>query len=254
MDMMPSLAVRQPSIDRLSPIARLGARAGAAARPAYLQPVPATTPDDDVTARLQAIGVTLSFARGKTIVHDGDPSLYVFKVVTGALRAVRLLPDGRRCIIGFRLPGDFFGFTDKALATDSIEVLSDAKIVRYPRAAFEAVLNADAPASRHFFDLLCQELCAAQDRLLMLGRKSAVERIATFLLALADRKSTGGNCRDLDLPMTRADMADYLGLTIETVSRVLSNLRNRCIIRLTSTTHIIFNDRAALEAIRDVAA
>lgn len=246
--MMTGLAVRQPSMDRHSPIARFGITV----RPAYLQPVPEATPEDDVTARLQAIGTTLNASRGKTIVHDGDPSLYVFKLVGGALRAVRLLPDGRRCITGFRLPGDFFGFTDKAVATDSIEVLSDATLIRYPRAAFEKVLNADAPASRHFFNLLCQELCAAQDRLLMLGRKSAVERLATFLLALADRKAKVGTS-DLDLPMTRADMADYLGLTIETVSRVLSQLRSRRIIELVSTTHIVFNDRAALEAIRDVA-
>lgn len=251
--MMTGLAVRQPSMDRHPPVARFGIPAARAARPAYLQPVPEPTPEDDVTARLQAVGTTLNVARGKTIVHDGDPSLYVFKVVSGALRAVRLLPDGRRCITGFRLPGDFFGFTDKTLATDSIEVLSDATLIRYPRAAFEKILNADAPASRHFFNLLCQELSAAQDRLLMLGRKSAVERLATFLLAMADRKSGAGSCRDLDLPMTRADMADYLGLTIETVSRVLSQLRGRRIIELASTTRIVFKDRAALEAIRDVA-
>jgi CRP-like cAMP-binding protein len=251
--MMTGLAIRQPTASRPSPIAGFGLAPMRAARPAYLQPVPEATPDVDVMARLQAIGTTLHVARGKTLVHDGDPALYVFKVVTGALRAVRLLPDGRRCITGFRLAGDFFGFTDKALATDSIEALNDATVIRYPRAQFEMVLNANAVTSRHFFDLLCQELCAAQDRLLMLGRKSAIERMATFLLAKADRQSPNHGGRNLDLPMTRADMADYLGLTIETVSRVLSQLRRRRIIELTSTTHVIFKDRAALEAIRDVA-
>ena len=171
--------------------------------------------------------------------------------ISGTLRAVRLLPDGRRYITSFLLPGDFFGFTANGHYSQTIEAVADAKLVRYSRRGFNAVLEADAHAGQHFFGLMCAELSAAQDRMLLLGRKSAMERMASFLLGMGDRPASNGS-KDrsgVHLPMSRSDIADYLGLTVETVSRVLTQLKNRGAIGLPNVNHVLFKDRDALEDI-----
>ncbi|MBI1774006.1 MAG: helix-turn-helix domain-containing protein [Proteobacteria bacterium] len=206
---------------------------------------------DASEAELEQIGTVVMLPRGRTVLEEGDPANYVFKVVSGALRSVRLLTDGRRSIINFLLPGDFFGFTDTGHYTQSVEILADATLIRYPRRRFEALLESDPRAGCRFFNLICAQLSVAQDRLLLLGRKSALERVATFLLTMIDRRASRGKGNDVDLPMNRVDVADYLGLTIETVSRVLSQLRSRRIIDLPTASHVVLLDRAALAEISD---
>ncbi len=217
-----------------------------ATRPAYLRPVPATT---GAATTLDTLGTSVAYARGKTIIEEGNPAEYVYKVVAGALRKVRLLPDGRRHITRFLMPGDFFGFAEGDVYSHTVEAVADVTLVRYARRGFEAALEQDPRAGRHFLSLVCKALSATQDQLLLLGRKSALERMASFLLALsdrmgADRKSHG---KELDLPMNRSDVADYLGLTIETVSRLITRLRSLRIIETPDAHRILILKRDALE-------
>ena len=217
------------------------------ARPSYLTPLPTPSPAATVAAGLDRVGTLTAIGRGRTLIVEGDPAEHVFKVVEGALRAVRLLPDGRRYITEFLLPGDYIGLAENGTYSQSIEAVSEAKLVKYARRRFEAFLDTDPRAGKHFFGLVCGELSATQERLLLLGRKTALERIATFLLATADRNSV--DATEVELPMSRSDIADYLGLTIETVSRVLTQLRSNGVIALPSANRVVFADRDALEDI-----
>ena len=219
-------------------------RTPAFARPTHLRPVPATSP----SATLDQIGTTVSYARGKTIIEEGNPAEYVYKVVTGALRKIRLLADGRRHINSFLMPGDFFGFAEGRDYSHTVEAVADVTLVRYARRGFDAVLENDPRASRHFLGLVSRTLSATQDHLLLLGRKSALERMATFLLALSDRRAAGHkDGTELDLPMNRSDVADYLGLTIETVSRLITRLRSLRVIDTPDAHRIVILKRDALE-------
>ena len=217
------------------------------ARAGYLTPVPTPPPAAVVGAGLDRLGTVTMIERGRMLIQEQDPAEHVFKVLSGALRAVRLLPDGLRYITEFLLPGDYVGLAENGAYSQTIEAVADTKAIKYSRRRFDAFLDSDARAGRHFFGLVCGELSAAQDRLLLLGRKSALERMASFLLAIADRRSPDATA--VDLPMSRSDIADYLGLTIETVSRVLGQLRTREIIDVPTVSRIVFTDRAALEDI-----
>ncbi len=206
-------------------------------------------PVADVTAGLDNLGASVSYLRGKTVIEEGNTADYVYKVVSGALRKVRLLPDGRRHITSFLMPGDFFGFAEGREYTHSVEAVADVTLVRYARRGFEAVLEHDPRAGRHFLGLVCRALSATQEQLLLLGRKSALERMATFLLAMADKAAERGAGAELDLPMNRSDVADYLGLTIETVSRLITRLRAQRIIDTPDAHRILIRKRDALEDI-----
>lgn len=197
---------------------------------------------------LERISVLLPVKRGRTVVTQGDPAEFVYRVMKGALRAVKLLGDGRRHVADFLLPGDFIGLTDAGEYGHSVEAVEDTVLKRYPRRGFETVLQTDPRVGRHFLRFVCDELSAAQDRLLLLGRKSAMERLAAFLLNMADQSATPTGAKDgCTLAMTRVDIGDYLGLTVETVSRLLSQLRSRGIIDLPRPQDVIFLNRAALE-------
>jgi CRP/FNR family transcriptional regulator len=230
-----------------------GTAATKSPRPSYLRPLPTPAPESRGTLSLERIGSLQVVARGATIVDQGDPAEHVFKIVSGALRVVRLLPDGRRSVINFLLPGDFFGLAENGTYTHSLEVLADASFVRYPKAQLRDVLDNDPTAGRRFFNLMCEQLSAAQERQLTLCRKNAIERIASFLLAMTDRSKTQGKSAGttVRLPMNRADIADYLGLTIETVSRVLTQLREQQIIEVPTASQIVLRDCERLAAISD---
>jgi len=222
-------------------------------RPPFLRPVPSASELGQDAVGLERIGSLQVVARGVTVVDQGDQAEHVFKVVSGALRVVRLLSDGRRSVINFLLPGDFFGLADSGTYTHSLEVLADASFVRYPKRQLREVLDNDPAAGRRFFNLMCEQLSAAEERQLTLCRKNAVERIASFLLAMADRSNAQKNSSGttVRLPMNRADIADYLGLTIETVSRVLTHLREQQIIEVPTASQIVLCDCDRLTALSD---
>jgi CRP-like cAMP-binding protein len=246
-----AMAIRQDSNELPSRVGQIGLRIIPAA--VMARPRPAAIAPDDVMAELDRAGTTLNFSRGQTVVENGAPALHVFKVSRGTLRGVRLLPDGRRYIARFLSVGDYFCLTAGLEYSLSIEAIDNAVVVRYPRRAFEALLDRDPRLGRRFFSLMCRELSAAQERLLLLGRKNATERMASFLLAAASRKAADGAkpACGVDLPMSRADIADYLGLTIETVSRLLTHLRGERIIDMPTAHRIVFVDRQALEVLSE---
>jgi CRP/FNR family transcriptional regulator len=210
--------------------------------------VPVATP---AIVAFERTGQVVNYLRGKTVIEEGSPALQVFKVVSGALRTVRLLADGRRHITQFLLPGDFLGFTHESDYPYSVEAAADTTVVRYSRRAFESLLDEHPKAGRSFLNVLSKELAAAQNHLLLLGRKNAEEKLANFLLNLADTmaRNAKGEATTTELPMNRSDIADYLGLTIETVSRLLSRFRHRKIIDLPTTHSVVFRDRDALESL-----
>jgi len=192
---------------------------------------------------------TVRYVGADTVVEMGGQTAYVYNVAQGTLRKVSLMRDGRRHISRFLCPGDFFGFMDAPESAHSVEAISDVTLVRYSRLNFDALMARD-PALRHrILASMSDELAAMQEQLLLLGRKNARERTAAFLLTMANREPQGRYSREFDLQMSRADIADHLGLTIETVSRVLTRLRKRRIIGLPSSKHIVLLKRRALEAI-----
>ncbi len=202
--------------------------------------------------RLQAIVTSAEADAGRSILHEGDPAEDLFNVVSGAVKLYKLLADGRRQITGFLFPGDFLGIALNDTYVYTAETLIPVRLCRFPRRRLEALL-AEIPALEHqLLGDVATELVAAQDQLLLLGRKTARERVASFLLMLSDRaRRRGKRDNPVDLPMSRADIADYLGLTTETVSRTITQLRRASLIAAPNRGQIDILDRAALEDMRE---
>lgn len=168
-------------------------------------------------------------AKGEELFVEGDPAEHFYKVVSGAIRTCKLLSDGRRQIDAFHLPGDIFGLEAGADHRFTAESLSDATLVAFRRSRLAELTAADPAFGNQVLASMMKCLGRAQDHMLLLGRKTAQEKIATFLLDLAKRISDDEH---LELPMQRSDIADHLGLTIETVSRTLTHFARRGLIRL----------------------
>lgn len=184
---------------------------------------------------------------GKTLFAEGEDADTVFEIVQGILKLYKLLPDGRRQIMGFVSTDKLIGFSDEDSYEYTAEALTEVRLCRYSRAQFDRLLDEVPGFARRVLSARSRDLNSAQDQMLLLGRKTAMERIATFLLNLGkmQQKTSGGAL--LHLPMTRADIADYLGLTIETVSRTLTKLKHDGIIGLPEAVEIRFIDRHRLE-------
>lgn len=199
-------------------------------------------------ARLQAIITAVSVEAGQPILHEGDPAESLFNVVSGAVKLYKLLPDGRRQVTGFLFPGDFLGIALNETYVYTAEALTPVRLCRFPRRRLEALLK-EVPALEHeLLDEVATELVAAQDQMLLLGRKTARERVASFLVMLARRaERQGRRANPVALPMSRADIADYLGLTTETVSRTITQLRQSGTIAAENRGEIAILERAALE-------
>ena len=192
-----------------------------------------------------ALGSTKLFAKGEEIFGEGDRAAFFYKVVSGAVRTSKLLTDGRRQIDAFHLSGDIFGIEVGGEHRFSAEALGDATVIAYQRCNLDTLASSDGAFSREVLAAMMRSLERAQNHMLLLGRKSAVERIATFLLDLAARISEDGH---VDLPMSRIDIADHLGLTIETVSRSLTQLEREGVIEVPAHRRlIVLSNRAALQ-------
>lgn len=173
----------------------------------------------------EALSQRLTLDKGQALFGQGEPANSVFNVIEGALRLTRLLPDGRRQVMGFALPGDFLGLALQERYSVSAEALGPAKTCRFGRHDFAAVVEAKPHLLKSLHERAGYELNLAQEQMLLLGRRTAEEKVAAFLLSLRDRVArTGHNSVTVELPMGRQDMADYLGMTMETVSRMLSRL------------------------------
>lgn len=173
---------------------------------------------------LQPISVTLQADRDEEIVAQGDPAEYCFQVMSGCVRTVKLLEDGRRQVGEFLFSGDVFGWETEGEHEFAAEAVTAATLRRFRVSAIEARADRDRDFCQKLRRYIAAQVRAARSRLVMLGRKTASERIASFLLEMTRRLQAPGDTT-IELPMCRADMADYLGLTIETVCRGLTELR-----------------------------
>lgn len=189
---------------------------------------------------------------GETFLEEGEAATHFFTVTTGAVKVYKLMADGRRQITGFLFAGDFLGLAFNDNYTYSAEALTSVTLCRFPRRQLEKLMERFPSMERKLLTMASNELVAAQDQMLLLGRKTAQEKIVTFILSLARRAdASGGDGHSIYLPMTRADIADYLGLTTETVSRVFTALRNRRYIELDGASNVVISDRAALEELSE---
>jgi CRP/FNR family nitrogen fixation transcriptional regulator len=193
-------------------------------------------------------GSTLHFTQDREIYCEGDDAGIFYKVISGVVRTCKFLSDGRRQIDAFHVAGDVFGVEAGADYSLSAEAACDCTVTSYRRRGIDASAFSDARLSQQLFAYAMQSLARAQDHALLLGRKSAVEKVAAFLMEWAKHSPNG---QDLTLAMTRQDIADYLGLTIETVSRTLSHLERQALIALSSPRQIRLRDLAALRGFND---
>ncbi|CAO4141251.1 Nitrogen fixation transcriptional regulator fixK2, Crp/Fnr family [Methylorubrum thiocyanatum] len=169
----------------------------------------------------ELIGTPFSYGREEEVYGESEDAEFVYKVLEGAVRTYKVLSDGRRQITGFHLPGDLFGFEQGETHRHTAEALTDTKVLIFKRRGIERAATRSAEVACQLWGMAASSLRYAQDHMLLLGRRSAVERVATFLMDVGQRLGGTGT---FALPMTRRDIADYLGLTIETVSRTLSQL------------------------------
>lgn len=214
----------------------IGSAAGAVAQSGQL----------DALLAFERIGSRRIFARNEEIFAEGDAADCWYKVVSGTVRLCKLLADGRRYIAEFYFGGDCFGLDNMPERLFSAEAVGDVVVMRYPRRATERLIDENPRLARSLRDMTLRDLANAQIRMLLLGRLSAPERVATFLLDMFDRRDV---TRALDLPMSRNDIADYLGLTIETVCRVMSAFKRDGAIDIPTPHRIELRDRAALAAL-----
>jgi CRP/FNR family transcriptional regulator, anaerobic regulatory protein len=174
---------------------------------------------------LEHLGRHVHFATCQTVFAQEELTTSFYNLLEGVMRLYKLLPDGRRQIVGFALPGDFLGMTASARHSFSADAIGAVAICRFSRAAFARFIEDKPHLLRRINELAVRELSQAQDHMVLLGRRSAEEKVATFLLGWRDRLGQFSSPeKTVPLPMSRQDIADFLGLTIETVSRTFTKL------------------------------
>ena len=196
-------------------------------------------------ARAQFLLSEYKYNRGAEIFGEAEPAEYVYQVVEGAARSYKLLSDGRRQIGAFHLVGDIFGLENGLAHRFTAEAIVDTTVRLAKRVSLEHVAEEDATVARDLLDMTTNNLQHAENHMLLLGRKTSLERVAAFLLEMDGRLSAAGV---MALPMSRRDIADYLGLTLETVSRALSCLHEKGILGFVGQTQrqIVLLDRPEL--------
>ncbi|WP_284259363.1 helix-turn-helix domain-containing protein [Acidocella aquatica] len=214
---------------------------------------------DDELEFLTRAAQRVSLAPGTVFVEEGEKASYFYNINQGNVRLFKSLPDGRRQITGFAGPGYFLGLAAGENNAFSAEAMDHVKLCRFSRASLMAVFEELPVLERKLLDVAMHELVLAQQQMLLLGRKTAIERIASFLLAWAERLEICPAGRlpapnaVMKLPLSRTDLADYLGLTIETVSRSLSQLKRDGIIDIPNIHEIILTRPRALSEIAEAA-
>jgi CRP/FNR family nitrogen fixation transcriptional regulator len=196
----------------------------------------------EIAQDLNLPGFIMGFAPNEEIFGEEEPTDFVYKVISGAVRTTRFLSDGRRQIDGFHLSGDVFGLERGEAHRFSAEAIGECEVALVRRKAVERAAESDVAAARRLWSLAADNLEQLQDHMLLLSRKNAAERVGAFLLELSAR----ANCRMVDLPMSRGDIADYLGLTLETVSRTFSQFAREGLIELPTPRRVVIRNVAAL--------
>ena len=212
---------------------------------------------DEELDHLQAIVRRVRITSRQMLFQEGDDADNVYNILSGVMKLYKLLPDGRRQITGFVYQGDFLGIASAGTHSYSVEAVTEVSLCRFPRAKLYQLFGRFPKLQSRLLGIATDELTAAQDQMLLLGRKTASEKLASFLLSVARRMAPPGFDDDeevmagpIPVPMNRSDIADYLGLTMETVSRTLSRLKKAGHIAIPNAHHI---DIAQPEALRDIA-
>ncbi|WP_421729501.1 cyclic nucleotide-binding domain-containing protein [Brevundimonas sp.] len=207
---------------------------------------------DDDLAGLDAIAERDVMRAGETLIRQGDAAGHVFNITSGSVRVYKLLPDGRRQITGFLFAGDFVGLATGEDYAFSAEAIEDITVCRFRKSEYWALIRQRPALEAALLDRATHELAAAQDQMLLLGRKTARERVASFLIDLPDRDPIRAVVpNEVRLSMTRAEIADYLGLTIETVSRELTKLKTAGVIRMLSLNDLRVDQPERLRAVAE---
>jgi CRP-like cAMP-binding protein len=240
--MHPQPAIRTASVALHANTFRRPIPVRSAPQAAARYPLGAPVESAPLAQSMQLMGAVMSYTRNTEIFGEDEHADYVYKVISGSVRTYKILSDGRRQIGGFYLPGDLFGLQFADEHSFSAEAITDAKVLVVKRSAVTALAARDGAIARELFDLSSRELRRMQNRVLLLI-KSAQERVASFLLEMAERAAAGNV---VELPMSRQDIADYLGLTIETVSRTLTCLESAAAIEVPTSRRIVLRNRSAL--------
>jgi CRP/FNR family nitrogen fixation transcriptional regulator len=218
--------------------------------PAATLPVPQRAPiapsADQFSVLANCSGVIateFSYGKDEEIYGEDEPSEYVYQVIRGAVRTYKLLSDGRRQIGAFHLPGDVFGLDSSLTHRLTAEAITDIIVRLVKRRNLEAAAGSNVRVAHHLWTMTTGDLRRAENHMLLLGRKTAMERVATFLLEMDRRLAKAGM---MALPMCRRDIGDYLGLTLETVSRALSELNDRGILTFSGARQIVLRNRQRL--------
>ena len=208
--------------------------------------------EDPDLNRLAEVAVHKELATGQTLCEEGDPAENFYNITGGTVKIFKTLPDGRRQITGFASTGHFLGLAVSSTYAFTAEALEPVRLCRFSRPKLRSMLD-DFPAlEKRLLETAVNELVAAQEQMLLLGRKTARERVASFLLAMLQQAGACGKLTtSIHLPMSRHDIADYLGLTIETVSRTLTRLKADKIIDMETPSQIGVLRRAELERIAE---
>jgi CRP/FNR family transcriptional regulator, nitrogen fixation regulation protein len=197
---------------------------------------------------LDSLAVSSRYSRGQEICSPTRPADAWFRVISGAARRCVVRADGRRQIVDLLLPGDFFGFTTHDEYDFAVEaVVEGTHVVRYPRRRVEMLADSDPRMARELREVAFETLGRLQAQLLIIGRVTALEKVGSFLLEMESRLSDGAAHR-MVLPMSRYDIADYLAVSVETVSRSLTDLKHRGMITLAGTRQVKIVNHEALEA------
>lgn len=208
--------------------------------------------DEEEMLDLETIRRESSFSAGQDIFEDGERADEVFNLISGCVRLFRLIADGRRQVIGFILPGEYFGLITAEHYPYFAEAVIESRACRFQRAELEGVAERHPQLQRRMLQMAWDEVARMQEQLLLLGRKTPRERIASFLLALSERYLRLGQPENpLIIAMSRSDIADYLGLAVETVSRNFTKLKNDGVILLPESSRVILQDRESLVALAD---
>jgi CRP/FNR family transcriptional regulator, nitrogen fixation regulation protein len=219
-------------------------RAATAAVASQRRELPRSRADiNTIAGSIELLGTRIPYARNVEIFGEGEPADYLYKVVSGSVRSCKILDDGRRQVTGFYMVGEIFGLEPDQEHQFSAEAVNDTVVLVVKRSAIIGLAARDADIARQLWAVTAQQLQRVQDHMLVLGCMSAKQRVAAFLLRMVLR-SSGGD--EIELPMSRQDIADYLGMSIETVSRTMTQLENDAAISLASSRRIVLRNRAAL--------
>jgi CRP/FNR family transcriptional regulator len=207
---------------------------------------------DSDMLRLAAITTSHEIEEHRTFITAGDPADHLFNITEGVVKVYRLLPDGRQQIIGFLFQGDFLGLATENTYAFSAEAVTRVRYCRFTRKAMAQFLDEFPKVEKRLLTIASNELAAAQEQMVLLGRKTAREKLASFLMLLSRRMARLGKPDDvIELPMSRNDIGDYLGLTTETVSRTFTQFRNERLVDLPRTGIVRLKNRAALTGLSE---